>query len=258
MIVIPMAGQSARFSSAGYQQPKYMLRAHGKSLFEYAVSSFSAYLATERFLFIVRNVADTLNFVRTQAQGMGVRTGAVTVLRNPTRGQAETVALGIDQVEVRDDEPLTIFNIDTFRPGYRFPDVVGSGIDGYLEVFVGKGNNWSYVRPLPGGRVAETAEKRPISDLCCTGLYHFASAGLFRKAYQRAEASFVPGAGTGERPTELYVAPMYNELISEGRDIRYHVIPRGDVIFCGVPEEYEAFLASDDWFRMDFAPGTVH
>ena len=43
---------------------------------------------------------------------------------------------------------------------------------------------------------------------------------------------------------ELYVAPMYNLLIRRGCDIRYHLIGAEEVIFCGVPAEYEAFLAA--------------
>ncbi len=40
---------------------------------------------------------------------------------------------------------------------------------------------------------------------------------------------------------ELYVAPLYNLLIREGRDIRHHLIGGDEVIFCGVPAEYDAF-----------------
>ena len=36
-LIFPMAGQSARFSRAGFTVPKYMLEAHGKSLFRHAV-----------------------------------------------------------------------------------------------------------------------------------------------------------------------------------------------------------------------------
>ncbi|EOA0230274.1 capsular biosynthesis protein, partial [Escherichia coli] len=36
MIVIPMAGLSSRFKKAGYVKPKYMLEAHGKTLFSHS------------------------------------------------------------------------------------------------------------------------------------------------------------------------------------------------------------------------------
>ncbi|MEZ9563317.1 capsular biosynthesis protein, partial [Vibrio splendidus] len=40
---------------------------------------------------------------------------------------------------------------------------------------------------------------------------------------------------------ELYIAPLYNELIANNREVHYHLINREDVIFCGVPSEYDEF-----------------
>lgn len=243
MIVFPMAGLSRRFTEAGYQVPKYMLQAHGRSLFAHAVAGFARYFEAMPFLFVLRDVAGTRAFVEAECRALGLRDVRISVLEAPTRGQAETVALGLADAAVDDAMPLTVFNIDTFRPGFRFPDWDGAPVDGYLEVFRGSGANWSYVRPAagPGSRVLETTEKVPISDLCCTGLYHFRSAGLFGQAYRDTFAGGAAGAGLAE----LYVAPMYNALITRGHDIRYHLIERDEVIFCGVPDEYLSFLDRD-------------
>lgn len=43
---------------------------------------------------------------------------------------------------------------------------------------------------------------------------------------------------------EVYVAPVYNHLIRRGADIRYNAVERDNVIFCGVPAEYEALRAA--------------
>ncbi|NIJ07987.1 hypothetical protein FHS31_001597 [Sphingomonas vulcanisoli] len=240
MIVIPMAGLSRRFLEAGYEQPKYMLEAHGRTLFDHSVASFAAYFDTTPFLFVARDVMETGPFIAERCKALGIQDARITLLDAPTRGQAETVALGLQQGSVGADAPITIFNIDTFRPGFRFPDFL-TDADGYLETFEGEGANWSFVRPVAEGsdRAAETSEKRPISRFCCTGLYHFARAGLFLDAFA-AESRLDAGELQGG---ELYVAPMYNRLIAEGRDIRFTVIPREEVIFCGVPAEYDALLA---------------
>src|SRR5690606_16535482 len=105
--------------------------------------------------------------------------------------------------------------------------------------FRGSGDNWSYVRPVApnSNRVAETTEKIPISDLCCTGLYHFGSTGIFLDAYEEFSKSSSLEMGL----KETYVAPIYNLLIRDGRDIRYIEVSQNEVIFCGVPDEYEAF-----------------
>lgn len=238
MILIPMAGESRRFAQAGYHEPKYQLMLHGKSVFDHAVASFAASFATLPFLFVVR--AGAAAFVEAACARLGVADARVVELASPTAGQAETVDLGLAGAEIADETPLTIFNIDTFRPGFQFPEVAwAAGSDGWLEVFRGSGDNWSYVRPADGAepRATETAEKRPISDLCCTGLYHFRRAGDFRAALARERAA--------PSMAELYVAPLYNHLITDGRRIHYRLITREAVVFCGVPAEYEALLAGE-------------
>ncbi|HVY15777.1 MAG TPA: capsular biosynthesis protein [Rhodopila sp.] len=238
MIVIPMAGFNGRFTDAGYRQPKFMLQAFGKSVFAHAVGSFQAYFKTEPFMFVLRNEHGEAGFVRNEAYKLGIRTGSIVCI-HPTRGPAETVQLGLDEMRVRGYEPLIIFDIGAVRPGYRFPREIPRKADGYLEVFAGGGYHASFVRPdedVPG-RVVEAADRERISNLCCTGLYYFGSADLFRDAYHRRLETFVPRIGR----SELEIAPLYNTLIADGRDVRYHLIERDEVTFCDAPDAYEAF-----------------
>jgi hypothetical protein len=220
-----------------------MLDLHGQSVFAHSVASFERYFASSTFLFVLRDVHGTESFVRSECARLGIAHAETVVLDTPTRGQAETVAVGLRRAGAAIGEPLTIFNIDTFRPGFTYPASFDlTAIDGYLEVFRGEGANWSYVRPVTSGcdRVAQTTEKLPISDLCCTGLYHFGSTGAFLNTYDEFAVCGMRRFGV----KELFVAPMYNLLIEKGADIRYHVIPDGGVVFCGVPAEYEALHAS--------------
>lgn len=241
MIVIPMAGMSSRFAKAGYTVPKYMLQAHGRSLFAHAVGSFAAFVRTTPFLFIARDIQGTRDFIGKEVAALGIDQSTIVILPDPTSGQAETVAMGLSHAGIDQLTPITVFNIDTFRPGFHYPKTFSiEDVDGYLEVFRGDGSNWSYVRPdlASIGRVAETTEKIPVSDLCCTGLYHFRAASLFSEAYEE----FVRIGPEEFGLKELYIAPMYNFLINRGLDIRYAEIARDEVIFCGVPDEYNEFL----------------
>jgi len=236
-IIIPMAGLSSRFTRAGYVLPKYMLYVKNKSLFNLAVSSFDKYFDSCRFVFVARDVFDTRTFIEKECELMGVKNFEVVILPAPTSGQAETVMEGVRRAAVPGDEPILIFNIDTFRPGFTFPDDIKQW-DGYLEVFVGSGKNWSYARTEGKGStlVVETAEKQEISKYCSTGLYYFGSAELFEKAYSLNIEHPLNGK------MELYVAPLYNHLIALSHKIHIHVIGRDEVIFSGVPEEYEQIL----------------
>jgi hypothetical protein len=240
MIIFPMAGQSRRFVDAGYALPKFMLEAHERTLFWHAVIGFKLYFESKKFVFIIRDNFETEKFVSEQCKLMGLKNYQIVSLNESTRGQAETVAHGLLMLGNKSSSPLTIFNIDTFRPNFSYPTSFDmSEIDGYLEVFEGDGLNWSYVLPISNesSHVAKTAEKDPISNLCCTGLYFFSDT----KGYLDYFKEFEKRAFSDLKLKELYVAPLYNLLINDGMDIRYYKIPRKDVIFCGIPEEYESF-----------------
>ncbi|WP_298721664.1 glycosyltransferase family 2 protein [uncultured Oceanisphaera sp.] len=246
MIVIPMAGISSRFFKAGYTKPKYMLEAHGKTLFDHSVNSFSAYFNSKPFLFIVRDVFDTAAFVSQSAKKMGIKEFYIVALDQETRGQAETVALGLaglSEQGIDYKNEITIFNIDTFRPNFIFPLVANVGA-GYLEVFQGSGDNWSFAKPKQndGTEVIETAEKKPISDLCSTGLYHFTEKSHYLEAY----SNYLSKPQVEWEQGELYIAPLYNYLIKKDLKVNYHRIDRNEVIFCGIPTEYSEFLQRCD------------
>jgi len=238
MIVIPMAGASRRFYLAGYDVPKYRLMLDGRSLFDHSVLSFQAYFETEPFLFVVRDDGDAPAFVESRIRALGIRHGAVAALVAPTTGQATTVILGLDSLGCAADEPITVFNIDTFRPGFRYPEADWfAHSDGYLEVIRAQDPGLSFIRPDPATReprVLETAEKKVISDLASTGLYHFRRADDFHAAYEQEQRR--PSAG------ELYVAPIYNHMIAAGKPVHYRLLEPQETVFCGTPQQYQALL----------------
>jgi hypothetical protein len=242
MIVIPMAGQSRRFREAGYERPKYELPLQGESLFACCLRSFERYFDSEHFLFVARAGCGAEAFVGAECERLGVARHTVVSLGAPTRGQAETVLLGLREAGCPANDAILIFNIDTIRPGYAFPPEAALS-DGYLDVVRASGAHWSFVRPAAAftRRVAETAEKQRISALCCTGLYYFARAADFAAACETALQA--PGAYL-ERWGELYVAPLYNTLIAAGRHIVYDEAPASRVHFAGTPAEYGALVAS--------------
>lgn len=237
MIIFPMAGMSLRFVNAGYDIPKFQLPLWDGTVFDYAVSSFATSFDRSPFLFIYRETGGVRRFLESRVADLGIREVGFVPVEEPTAGQAETVELGLAECGVTDDEKLTIFNIDTFRMPWSRPEGLRSDVDGWLEVFKGTGENWSFVRPSDkSGLAIETAEKIAISDLCCTGLYHFNNVSLFRSALLAERES--------RSSQELYIAPIYNHLIAAGARIGFGLISSDDVVFCGIPAEYEALRAS--------------
>jgi hypothetical protein len=229
MIVIPMVGRSSRFFQAGYAVPKYQLSLNGRSVFWHSVDSFRRYFDDEKFVFLCRRDFNAHDFIQADLSHLGVKQFRIQSFEAETRGQADTVYQGLRGVDP--EEPLYIFNIDTFRPGFEKSLV---SCDGYLEVFVGEGDHWSFVQPGPSSSVVATTEKVRISNLCSDGLYYFKRKGDFDAAFEDASCrqELVQG--------EFYVAPLYNYLIRSGKMIRYVVVSPDSIVFCGTPSEYEA------------------
>ena len=234
LYVIPMAGLSSRFTKAGYSKPKYMLDVIDKPLFDWAVSSFSDYFGDEEFTFIFRDVLGTTDFLNERVNAMGIKNANFVCLEGETRGQADTVALGLKEVRAEDNRAVTIFNIDSFYRNYSFADFDS---DGFLDVFVGEGDGWSFVEPECEGRVKRLAEKQRISPLCCTGLYHFNTISLFIDAFEQELVE--------RQCSELYIAPIYNHLIKSGSVINYRLVENDSIEFLGTPQEYEDFLENN-------------
>lgn len=248
MIVIPMAGASSRFAKAGYPVKKYRLMAHGHTMFAWAACSFQEQFSQEDFLFICLAEDSARAFIDEECAKVGLQRYRIVELDQPTKGQAHTVHAGLMALGAMDDQPLTIFNIDTIRRHVRIPPELFP-MDGYIETFRGEGSAWSFVVPGPGQSVLRTTEKVRVSDQCSTGLYHFGGCRTFCRFYEQVIATpqeFEKNWG------EHYIAPMYNLLIQAGLRVKYAEMPKSDIAFAGTPDEYEEFKA-----RQTIPPGKV-
>lgn len=247
MIVFPMLGLSKRFSDVGHVVPKYMLEVCGKSILAHIVENFVVLDRQQRFLFIHNQDAFIENFIRRETARVGLVPGSLELfsISETTAGQADTVLRGLNGVGAPDASPLWIFNIDTIRLAEPLPtEKQLAGIEGYLKVFEGQGEHWSFALPEDAdelrsagfARALEVAEKRRISSFCSNGLYFFRSVGLFRKYAQASITNLLPGE-------EAYVAPLYRHMISDGLSIGCGLIDIRKLHFAGTPAEYDALLA---------------
>ncbi len=234
-IIITMAGAGSRFRDAGYDLPKYRIEAHGRTLLEWSLMSLKDYLLhAGRVVFLVRAEDRSAGFIDETAKRFGIGRPVIDELECPTDGQATTALLGIQRCA--EGEPVMIYNIDTYiEPGQlRFDRICGAG---YIPCFHAAGTHWSFVRLDAEGRAVEVCEKRRISENCSLGAYYFESTALYRDAYDRLYGAGWDGA------REKYIAPMYNLLIGDGREVRISLVDPRRVHVLGTPEELHAFLA---------------
>lgn len=235
MFIIPMAGLSSRFFKAGYTKPKYQLEIGNETVFSWSVRSFERYFKTDKFIFIYRDVYDTKSFLQQEIQKLGIVDYQLVCLPKETLGQADTVYQGIVNIPL--DDELYIFNIDSRIIDFVKPDWVNE-CDGYLEVFKGLGDHWSFAEPKQdcSKYVIRTTEKERISDLCSDGLYYFKKKSVFEKLFLNAKENNITSKN------EYYIAPLYNDLIARQAVVYYDLIETNRILFCGTPDEYQMLL----------------
>ncbi|CAH0149742.1 hypothetical protein SRABI118_00499 [Massilia sp. Bi118] len=229
-----MLGRSSRFFNHGYELPKYQLPLAGETVFAQSVRSFSEQFASQHFVFLVRNDFNAKKFVANQLIELGLSDYRIIEFSHETKGQADSVMQGTR--DYRGSQPVVIFNIDTIRHGFPWPTIDELG-DGFLEVFKAPGDGWSFVEPGHDGIVVRTTEKDRVSDLCSNGMYGFARLEDFRNAYNDYNERGLEVNG------EQYIAPLYNNLIARGMNIRYRLIDNGLIDHCGLPADYERLKA---------------
>lgn len=238
-IVIPMAGASSRFYNAGYTKPKYMLPLGNETVFDKSVRSFEKYFNNAFFIFVIRaDDIDAYEFVQDHANALKIKMFTIIVLKNITRGQAETVyeALVKMNIDTTSDDILVIFNIDTIRYNLKIP--VGN-YSSYFDAFYDPNpdeSKWSFCKVDDSETwLIETAEKKKISNWCSTGLYIFGSVRSFARTYRELLLQGILAK------TKFYIAPMYNYIIPNNSKSSNYLLKclREDVEFSGVPDEYE-------------------
>lgn len=234
-VIITMAGRGSRFREAGYNCPKYMIEAKGKTLFEWSMDSLVGYNKHARkYVFIVRIEDNTEFFIRKKMQQYGIEDVVVIGIDYFTDGQATTCMLAMQYCD--NDKPILVYNIDTYvEPNeLKFEDISG---DGYIPCFYSDGDHWSFVKIDENGKVKEIKEKIRISDNCTLGAYYFSSAKLYRELYReyyKDDREF--------ENNEKYIAPLYNLMIKNNMNVTISIIDKNKVHVLGTPEELSVFM----------------
>ena len=229
-ILIPMAGRGSRFADAGYTFPKPLIDVGGRPMIQVVTDSLGLH---GRHVFLVlrehlEQFAITDLFNRMLPDDV-----AITVpVDRVTEGAACTALLAREYID--NEDPLVIANSDQLIlwNSVNFLRRVKDA-DGAIATFYGTHPKWSYVR-VRDDAVIEVAEKRPISTDATCGIYYFRHGSDFVRGAAQMIAADKRVNG------EFYIAPVYNELIADGKRIVPY--PVAEMWGLGTPEDLEAFL----------------
>lgn len=236
-IVITMAGLGSRFRKAGYNVPKYMIEAKGKTLFEWSMISLDGFKdSANQYIFIVMKdeAEDVRAFISNKCNEIGIKSYKIIVIDHLTDGQATTAMLANEHWNK--DNCLLVYNIDTYIESNEMKSSELKG-DGFIPCFEGNGTHWSFVKLDNNQRAIEVREKQRISDYCTLGAYYFKSCNLYERLYKEYYLNS-ENTVNGEK----YIAPLYNYLIEKGGDIYISNVDKKKVHVLGTPEELNEFI----------------
>ena len=232
-IVMPMAGRGSRFTDMGVTTPKPLIDVRGKPMYAWATDGLPLELARQLIFICLAEHLSSRALEADIRSRYAAYCPVVIPLEEVTQGQACTVLKSRELID--NDEPLVIFNADTYCATTlrRAIGQLGTKADGILDVFRAEGDKWSFARLDDDDRVLETAEKKRISDWATTGLYYFRRGADF---VRHADAMI---ASDERSNNEFYVAPVYNRLIASGGGVYANKVD--EVWVLGTPEDLAHF-----------------
>lgn len=236
-VVIPMAGAGSRFTSAGYRNPKPFIDVLGKPMIQWVIENLTTDIE-QRFIFICQKEHQERFSFDTILEKLSP--GSLVIgIDGLTQGAAETVLFASNLIN--NNDPLVIANSDQYIEYEMdsFFEILNKKIfDGSILTMTSQDAKWSYIRYGNDQLVTEVREKEVISNEATVGIYGFSRGSDFVNAAQKMikNDSRVNG--------EFYVAPVYNELISEGAAISFENLgsDKEQMNGLGTPEDLILFL----------------
>ena len=232
-VLIPMAGAGSRFLNAGYSFPKPLISVknmNDKPMIQVVVENLNI---DAEYVFLVRkdhcaqyNLKQLLNVMAPNCK--------VVTVEHITEGAACTTLLAKEFIN--NDEPLLIANSDQFvewDSNEFMYSMTGGKIDGGILTFANSHPKWSYVKLNDNGFVTDVREKEVISNEATVGIYYWSKGADYVKY---AEQMIKKDIRVNH---EFYVAPVYNEAISDKKKIKiFHINKMWGL---GTPEDLTYF-----------------
>lgn len=213
MIVLPAFGRPGRNEEI---PPEWMRGAEGgPSLLDRFLAALPGSGHAAGLMIVHLDRPGVTEFLRDRLAASGIAAELVALSR-PTRGEAETVRLGLGATGAPVEAPLTVLGAEALADLSHLPPEPRA--DGWLECGEDGRPFRGFVQGDAMGRLEGLSEQRGLSRLCGTGLYRLRSVALFRQALHRLER---------RGSQDLSMAAVFRQMIADGHDLRYAIAPAG-------------------------------
>jgi dTDP-glucose pyrophosphorylase len=238
-IVVPMAGAGSRFKVMGYSDPKPLIYVRGKPMIKLVIDNLMPNI-NHRFIFISQSEHVNKYGLR-EKMAEWSKNSVLIEIDGVTDGAACTVLAAKDLIN--NDCPLMIANSDQYIDAdinayLNHLDV--TDLDGLIMTMGADDPKWSFVEVSNDGYVVRVVEKEVISNEATVGIYSFKTGASFINAAESMIAKNDRVNG------EFYVAPVYNQLISNAQKIGIYNIGRegAGMHGLGTPNDLSIFLSN--------------
>ena len=224
-----MAGKGQRFVESGYDKPKPLIDVCGAPMIKRVIDSLTLKNSEYNFIFIAlqEHLDDGLKEYLEKY-------GTIIPLNVVTEGAASTTLMAMKQIN--NDYPLVIANCDQYLE-WDFDDFIEKSeqYEGSLVVFNSTNPHHSYTL-VKQKNLVQVAEKIVISDKACAGIYYFKRGRDYIDAVVQMIAKNI------RTNNEFYIAPVYNELILDGKKMTVYEVDVNRKHMLGTPYELKIFL----------------
>lgn len=232
-ILIPMAGLGTRFKGVNGDIPKPLIMVNNKHLIEHSVESLNI---DANYIFITRKYDNPDYNQRLTKILKDLIPNCIEIQVDKPQIGAAGSALYAEAL-IDNDEDLIITNCDQLFKwdSHDFMSLVYQQPDGIVATFKSDDPKNSFAKVIDG-KVIEIKEKEVISDEALIGLHYWKHGKDFVRSAKRLVDEYKL---QGMR--EAYLAPTYNYLIAESKDIVTYQMPENGYISLGTPEDVEIY-----------------
>jgi len=233
IIIIPIGGIGKRFRDNGYSKPKALINVFGKSIISYLLDNLT--LTDIEYVYIPYNK----EYKKHRFEDYLIKLFPSICFKfyclpSQTRGAAETISMGIDNLNEKRDLPVLCLDCDNF-----FTYDLISNWNGRNCVFTFIDNTepavYSYLRMDEGNNIQEIKEKCKISNYACTGAYGFNSIHTLRKYISKIIKDDLT------QHNEFYVSGIIQNMINDGISFKNKTLDKNNYFCLGTPLQLKLF-----------------
>ena len=233
IIIIPLGGIGERFKKSGYKKPKALINVFGKPIISFLLDNLNTDNIDYIFIpynneykkyrfedFLIKNYPN-INF-------------KFFCIENNTRGAAETINIGLNNLIEKRDVPVICLDSDNFYTC----DII-SKWNGENCIFSFEDENvnpiYSYVKINENNEILDIKEKEKISNNACTGAYGFSSINELKRYTSKIIEENIT------QKTEFYTSGVIKVMINEDHTFKNIEILNKNYFSLGTPEQVNQY-----------------